>query len=96
MYNTLVDECVSELLSSYKCCGFTTKLRTFILGLPRRKLNEALRIVDSHLSDDKIPGRIVVLVRDLVRFRTPPSSSKNRDEQTANRKFLKVYSIVKA
>jgi hypothetical protein len=46
--------------------------------------------VDSHLSDDKIPGRIVVLVRDLVRFRTPPSSSKTRHEHTGNRKFLKV------
>ena len=55
-----------------------TSMRTCLLGLPRRKLSEVEKVLDSHR---EIPGRIGVLVRDLIRFRIPSHSlinSKNR------------------
>ena len=47
------------------------------------------KIIDSHLSADRIPGRIAILVRDHIRFRTPLSSNA-RDIHVEKRKFTNV------
>ena len=40
-------------------------MRTCLLGLPRRKLSEVEKVLDSRLLHTEIPGRIGVLVRVL-------------------------------
>ena len=59
------------------------------LGLPRRKLDIVRKVIDNHLSEDRIPGRIAILVRDLIQFRTPPSSNA-RDMHVEKRNFINV------
>ena len=66
--NVVIDDCLSRMLAAYKCCSFSSKLRAYILGLPRRKLDIVRKVIDSHLSEDRIPGRIAILVRDLIQF----------------------------
>ena len=89
VHNVVIDDCLSRMLASYKCCSFSTKLRVYILGLPCRKLDIVRKVIDSHLSEDRIPGRIAILVRDLIRFRTPPSSNA-RDMHVEKRKFINI------
>ena len=74
MFNDTITERFTELLLAYKDQSFSTKIRTFVLGLPRRKLGVVLQITTECLLQDKITGRIAVMIRDLVNFRQP---SKN-------------------
>ena len=89
VHNVVIDDCLSRMLASYKCCSFSSKLRVYIIVLPRRKLDIVRKVINSHLSEGRIPGRIAILVRDLIWFRTPPSSNA-RDMDIEKRKFINV------
>jgi hypothetical protein len=89
VYNDIVNEHLSVLLSAYNYCKFTTEVRAYILGLPRRKLYGVLQVVDSLLLRDKIPGRIAVLVRDLVR-KLGDGKDNTSGQANKKRKYIKV------
>ena len=72
---------------AYKDCSFSTKIRA---GIPRTKLYVILQTISELLLQDKIPGCIVVMVRDLVSFRYPSKNISQSDKTNNNRGFLKV------
>ena len=76
IYDTIV-ECLSELLLAYKDCSFS-------LGIPRRKLYVILQTISELLLQDKIPRRILVMVRDFTK------NISQSDKTNNNRGFLKV------
>ena len=39
--------------------SFTRDLRTYVFGLPRRKLSEVLRVLNDYLLRETLPGRIL-------------------------------------
>ena len=58
MYNELIDESLSQLLAAYKCCNFSRDMRTYILGLPRRKLGTVSKVLNGYLLREEIPSCI--------------------------------------
>ena len=59
VYNELIDNDLS--LGTYMSGSCTRDLRTYVFGLPRRKLREVLRVLNDYLSREALPGRIAVL-----------------------------------
>ena len=60
---------VRNILHEYKCLGFTYRIRTYIMSLRKNRLKEVVRIVESLVFEEKLPTRILLLVRDLVTHR---------------------------
>ena len=77
MYDRLFGESLSQLLATYKYCNFNRDVRIYILGLPRRKLATVSKVLNGYLLCEEIPNSIVVLVRDLIRFRNPLNNKKD-------------------
>ena len=67
-------------------------VRTYVLGLPRRKVCEVQKVLDEQLlQGGNIPSRTGVLVRDLVRFRIPSGHGTNSLNKSAgNDRFIKI------
>ena len=91
-YNELIDEHLSKLLASYRRRNFSKDMRTYILGLPRRKLGEVTKALDGYLLRGEIPGRIRVFIRDLVRFRNSPGHNTDHLNGQAGNKRFSIWS----
>ena len=53
----------------YKNINFTLNLRTYMLNLPRNKLRIVADVTESLVLNERIPARILSLVKDLIAFR---------------------------
>ena len=85
------DNDLSRLLGTYMSGSSTRDLRTYVFGLPRRKLSEVLRVLNDYLLRETLPGRIAVFIRDLVRFRNHSGPNNNQlGEHNSNKRFFKV------
>jgi len=65
----LARDVVSEMkhiLSDYKHCRFTFRLRTYMMCLPKYRLKIAAETVDKLVHSGHIPTRISLLVKDLI------------------------------
>ena len=57
------------MLACYSSVGFSFKLRTFLLSLPKKFLIEITHVVEGLLVRDIIPSRVALLVNDIVMYR---------------------------
>ena len=64
-----VAEHVKCNVMKYKNINFTLNLRTYILNLPRNKLRIVEDVTESLVLNERIPARILSLLRDLIAFR---------------------------
>lgn len=58
-----------DLLKTYKSIHFNNNLRTYILSLPKKKLQEVLRIAEELKLNNILHKRILLLVKDIVTYR---------------------------
>ena len=59
-------------------------VRTYVLGLPRRKVCEVQKVLDEQLlQGGNIPSHTGLLIRDLVRFRIPSGHGTNSLNKSA-------------
>ena len=67
-------------------------VRTYVLGLPRKKHCEVQKVLDEQLlQGGNIPSRTGVLFRDLVCFRIPSGHGTNSLNKSAgNDRFIKI------
>ena len=64
---------VGALFSDYKSCNFCFTLRCFVLSLPKKCMVVLSTIIDNWVALHDVPERVVILVRDLIAYksRTP-------------------------
>ena len=91
-YDYLIQENVTCILLNYNSCHFSREIRTYVLGLPRRKLQLILLVTEELLLNDRIPSCVAMLIRDLVSYRNRVSfDSQDSSLNNNNRGFMNIY-----
>ena len=83
----LVEE-VDTLLADYNVCF---RLRTFVLGLPRKYLLLLLNILENWLASHDIPASIPLMVKDMIAYR---KRAPNRPTDEMDKKRKQVYGVM--
>ena len=55
---------MENLVVGYKTHGFTFRLKSYIMGLPKYKLRVAADVIYRLVVSERIPNRILLLVND--------------------------------
>ena len=77
----------------YKNINFTLNLRTYMFNLPRNKLRIVEDVTESLVLNERIPARILSLVRDLIAFRFRSKVTTRRRDNVVNnskRQYMNV------
>ena len=82
---------VDTLLADYKCCNFCFRMRTFVLGLPRKYLLMLLNILENWLASHDIPARIPLMVKDMIAYR---KRAPNRPTDEVDKKRKQVHGVM--
>ena len=83
----LVEE-VDTLLADYNVCF---RLRTFVLGLPRKYLLLLLNILENWLASHDIPASIPLMVKDMIAYR---KRAPNRPTDEMDKKRKQVHGVM--
>ena len=78
---------------------FSKIIRSYLQGLPRRKLHDVLYVADELVLNDEIPSRVAMLVRDLISYRNRvhvAEYSGSCKKQLRKEVFLMYTSTIKA
>ena len=82
---------VDTLLADYKCCNFCFRIRTFVLGLPRKYLLLLLNILENRLTSHDIPARIPLMIKDTIAYR---KRAPNRPPDEVDKKRKQVHGVM--
>ena len=76
----------------YKNINFTLNLRTYMLNLPRNKLRIVADVTESQVLNERIPARILSLVKDLIafRFRSKVTTMRTNVVNNSKRQYMNV------
>ena len=83
-----------DLLKTYKSIHFSNNRRTYILGLPKKRLQEVLRIAEELILNNILHKRILLLVKDIVTYRCKPvihNALIDTDINAKQRNYMNVF-----
>ena len=85
---------LERLIACYKGVSFSFKLRTYLLGLPKKCLTELMHVVERLLLQDIIPSRVALLVKDLIMYRRKLHGVREdsvKEDRKYKSSFLNIY-----